>query len=68
MPDTQPRRVEHLMPFPMFSTDLKLRLSALSWILQWRLNLLVSVVSVWSDRYVLGPLPGSLTVITVFTK
>lgn len=56
--------------FACFSTDPQLRLSAHSGILQSRLNLLVSVVSVWSesDRFIPSPFPNSPTVITVFTK
>lgn len=53
-----------LEPFPVFFPQtLSLRLSALGGVLQQRLNLFVSVVSV-----VAGPMPGSPTVITVFTK
>lgn len=65
---TQPRRVEQRFwswsLFPcFFPQTLSFRLSALCGVLQQRLNLFVSVVSV-----VAGPMPGSPTVITVFTK
>lgn len=62
----RPSQEGRSMPFLMFSAQAVS--SRGGEILQWRLNLLVSVVSVWSDRFVSGPLPGSLTVITVFTK